>query len=405
MKRRSVVRAYENICPDEEARERMLKNILLSSEIPPAGKDERLMKKKMRPMMLVAIIAAAIMLMGSAVVVMTLQDLKIGEHSYKEESYIDDLENNVGETEFVQEILSLHGIVNTPTYLAHQEWFEFYEEYRANHELTKEENYFIPPEKYHAYFVFNQEMMDKVDEIAAKYNLKLLGAVADFQREESNVFYQAVGVDSYLKTNSVAVIVNESGYFYQEGNFKVEFDLIMPDKEQYWALPVYGSIYYSECDNFDTISFYINDPDNIEQWNYVTNAGDELLIINSESKGYALVFCVRSDAVIYIRLQTAYPSPDAPDTTMTARQIEQIAEQFDYTLKVETVDMDLAREKLEYFKIIGSIEEFDVTSTNQDKYGYQEYIDDVLTLEHPENTLFVLTDINGDGVQELLIGD
>ena len=57
MKRRSVVRAYENICPDEEARERMLKNILLSSEIPPAGKDERLMKKKMRPMIQTAAVA------------------------------------------------------------------------------------------------------------------------------------------------------------------------------------------------------------------------------------------------------------------------------------------------------------------------------------------------------------
>jgi len=41
----------------------------------------------------------------------------------------------------------------------------------------------------------------------------------------------------------------------------------------------------------------------------------------------------------------------------------------------------------------------------QDKYGYERYIDEVLSMEHPENTLYVLSDINDDGVQELLIGD
>ena len=53
---------------------------------------------------------------------------------------------------------------------------------------------------------------------------------------------------------------------------------------------------------------------------------------------------------IYIRFDTAYPTPDDPDTTMTTRQIEQIAEQFDYSLRVENVDMDLAKERLKQFE-------------------------------------------------------
>lgn len=56
MKKRSVQRAYQNIRPDEEAKARMLQNILLSSEIPPAGKDDTMKHKKMRPMMLVAVV-------------------------------------------------------------------------------------------------------------------------------------------------------------------------------------------------------------------------------------------------------------------------------------------------------------------------------------------------------------
>lgn len=56
MKRRRFQRAYESIRPDEETKARMLKNILLSSEIPPAGKDERLMRKKMKPLVISAVI-------------------------------------------------------------------------------------------------------------------------------------------------------------------------------------------------------------------------------------------------------------------------------------------------------------------------------------------------------------
>ena len=45
MKKRSIVNAYESVRPDEEARNRMLQNILLSSEISLTGKDERKMRK------------------------------------------------------------------------------------------------------------------------------------------------------------------------------------------------------------------------------------------------------------------------------------------------------------------------------------------------------------------------
>ena len=59
MKRRSVQRAFENIRPDEEAKNRMLQNILNSSEIPPAGKDESMKKRKgFRFIIIAAIIVA-----------------------------------------------------------------------------------------------------------------------------------------------------------------------------------------------------------------------------------------------------------------------------------------------------------------------------------------------------------
>ena len=59
MKRRSVVKAYEPIRPDAAARDRMLKNIL-SSEISPAGKDDRMKPRKVWQLILVAALIAAL---------------------------------------------------------------------------------------------------------------------------------------------------------------------------------------------------------------------------------------------------------------------------------------------------------------------------------------------------------
>ena len=177
MKRRSVKNAFEPIRPDAETRERMLKNILLSSEIPPAGKDERKMRKKMKPMMIAAIISLMILLMGSAVVVMSLRDMKIGELTTNED-YVDSQGNVLIASEVPKEYISLHGFINSPTYLAHQEWHEFYEEYSQNHVITKEENYYIPPEKYDAYMAYNQELQDKIDDLGS------VQSVQDIAREE-----------------------------------------------------------------------------------------------------------------------------------------------------------------------------------------------------------------------------
>ena len=58
MNRQKIKNAYEPVRPDEEAKARMLENILSeASEIPPAGKDDTMKHKKMRPMILVAMVA------------------------------------------------------------------------------------------------------------------------------------------------------------------------------------------------------------------------------------------------------------------------------------------------------------------------------------------------------------
>ena len=355
MKRRSVVKAYDPIRPDEAARERMLKNIL-SSEISPAGKDERIMRKKMKPMVLVAIIAAAIMLMGSAVVVMSLRDVKIGEITTKGD-ILDSQGNVLIASEVPQDYISLHGFINSPTYLAHQEWHEFYKEYSQNHVITKEENDYIPPEKYDAYNAYNQELQDKIEEIAAKYGLKLLGAMGLFQRYENEIFHEATGVDSLLASENAATITSESGYFYEGGNFKVEFCMEMPDEEGNWPYQMWNTFYYSRKDCFDDTGLNIGSIEFWDQWMYTTSEGIDVLVANSEFG--TVVLCDKEDSIIYVNIESRYLTynsvTNSYDTSilMSKEQLEKVVDQIDFSIEVESVNFALAREQLEEYQNLG----------------------------------------------------
>ena len=305
-------------------------------------------------MVLVAIIAAAIMLMGCAIVALCLHDLKIGEVTTGSGEILDSDGNVVLEREMTEDVISLHGFINSPTYLAHQEWFEFYEEYSENHVITEEENFYVPPEEYEAYTAYNQELQDKIDEIAGKYDLKLLGVFAPFQRSERQVFYDAIGVDSLLVPGSTATIEQESGYFYEGGNFKVEFHMEMLDQENNWPYPMFNSIYYSRKDYFDDAYLNVGDIEFWDQWTYTTSSGMDVLIASYEYG--AIVFCDKEDSIIYVRIENNYQTGYDQETDsyethiiMTREQLEQVVDQIDFSIEVESVDMELAKAKLEKF--------------------------------------------------------
>lgn len=355
MKRQSVVRAYTNIRPDENARNRMLGQILHSSEISPAGKDERLMRKKMKPLVIAAIIALMVLMMGCAIIAMSLQDLKIGE--WTSHGGIQDSEGNVLiDKDEPLDMISIHGYVNSPVYRAHQEWFEFYEEYSQNHVISKEENYYIPPEKYDAYMAYNQELQYKIDEIAEKYDLKLLGAIGVFQLYENAIFHEATGVDSLLVSENVATIKRESGYFYEGGNFKVEFLMEMVDQENDWPYPMYNTFYYSRKDCFDDIALNIGSVEFWDQWMYTTSEGIDVLIANSESG--SIVFCDKEDAVIYVNIESRHLTYNSATNSyetsslMSKEQLEKVVDQIDFGIEVESVNFDLAREQLEEYQYL-----------------------------------------------------
>lgn len=354
MERRSIIRAYATIRPDDESKNRMLKKILLSSEITPSGKDERKMHKRMKPMVIAATIVVMIMLMGCGILVRGLQNWKIGEHTARGE--ILDKEGNVLiEKEMSVDVISIHGLVDSPTYLAHQEWFEFLKTYDPDLTIMAASDEFRAPDDYYAYNPYSQEMVDKIDEIAEKYGLNLLGSCAHFQRSEKKTFHECLGIRSLLVSDNEAVVRRMSGYFYEAGNFKVEFDMEMLDQKNHWPYTMNNTIYYSRKDNFDDTTLNVGNMNFWEQWTYTTSTGFEVLIASYEYG--AIVFCEKEESIIYVQLQNHYEtdynySTQTFDTNivMTREQLEDVVDLIDFSIEVDFVNMDLARDQLEQFR-------------------------------------------------------
>lgn len=394
MNRQKVQRAYENIRPDEEARARMLENILRSSEIPPAGKDDSMKRKKMKPLVIAAVICLMVILMGCAVIVMSLQDLVIGERSSFRGEILDSEGNVVKKTEIVRDVISLQGIKDSPSQLAAQEWFEFEESYDSN--LITDD--FIAPDEYDAYFVYNQEMVDKVDEIAQKYGLKLAGKIAPVQEYQNDIFFDALGLENLHHENASVEVEYLSGYFYECGNFNIAFYLTLTGDESQWPHEILANMRYNGKEYLDTVFASIANIEDVEQWNYTTANGTDILIIMG--KDFARFFCDREDAFLTSSFRTDYESDSGEIQYMTKRDVELVADALDFDVVPKQPDMETAEQKL-----AESEAQMLENQKPREEYGYQEFIADrIEALEHPENLYYTVIDIDQNGVEDLLLG-
>lgn len=382
MKRNSVHRAYLNIQPDEEAKNRMLNNILLSSEIPPAGKDEQKMRRKMKPMVIAAIIALMVMLMGCAIIVMTVQDLKIGERTTGWGEILDSEGNIIKETEFVQDVISLQGIQNTPAYLANQEWFHFTESY-----TPEAGDYWESDEAYWAYNVLNQTMVDKIDEICEKYGLKVIGKPWH-EHVDCYQFLPLVGVESLLKASSDAKLHIPKGRFFSGGSFTVYGTLLLNDMES----PLNLTYHCIKKDVFYDVFAYIV-PAAVTEKSYKTTDGDSILLLESKYSGMIMVD--REDSFISLSV----------DLNENA-SLEEVAEQFDFSIQTKPADY-VAADAREQESINAAYSD-DMENAYLRRETYSEYVSDLLWSDSmlgykPVEREYAFYDLDGNGVEELLI--
>lgn len=361
--------------------------------------------------LIAAVVALLLLLMGCTVAyVLSLQDMEVGEYSfYVPPAYDEDGNPIPVETHAPITQLSLQGANKD----ALAEWLAFTNAYDPDLEIAgqadqaaKAGNPWDLPENYHlTYGCYSQEMVDKLDEIVKKYNLKLLSTYFTCEYYESSVILESLGLDSLIAPGKFADVEYGSGYFFPEGTFDISMTISLDAAGWIWE-DLYVGYRYSLKDYFDNAHGSISEIENCTQWNYTRKDGQTVLLVLTEK--HARILADLPEAFVSIGVDTNIWE-DGKLVPLTAPALEQVAELFDFSIKPQEADMVLA-EKLkaeaqaEYEASKVAAKEKHETMLTK---GYDDYVQYALerNAHRAEYMSYALYDVNGDGTEELIVSN
>lgn len=349
-----------------------------------------------RPLLIAALIAAMLILAGCVAWVLSLQDLKITETNYT--SHYNAEGKLAAPTEMTIDVISIRGWAGSPNQKATLEWYEFEESYDPELELlTNTNERGIPDSYWYVYNCYTWDMVDKVDEIAGKYNLKLLSPDTVVQRWQRDIFFEALEIEGMCYADAVKEETTGSGYFYPEGNFKYDFDFTLPEGSG-WSRPVSATMFCAKKDYFDP-DYLTLDIDLYDQWNYTTAHGNEILIACREGNG--ILFAETADTYVTVMLNTTMLLPDGVDERPAKEDFHRFADALNFEIAPKTENMEAAIPAMEEADAAHWAEQEAMKPDYSDCAGYSDYLLNILGLRSMTQ-YFGLADINGDGVEDLL---
>lgn len=355
-------------------------------------------KSLRRPLLIAAVITLTLLLVGCAVVyALRLQDMSIGKETYTQ-NFADD-GRAIEPTEKTRDIITLYGHSGDPVQLAMKEWYEYLQTYDPDGILmdNNPDHPEIPNQYEYTYSCYTPDMVAKVDEIAAKYNLKLLEEWIPFQAWQSDIILAETGIGSFVLPESGAKISRISGMYYPPYNFDMDIELTTDKLDT----KLWGTITYTRKDYFPRAFPGGMDLSLFEQWDYTAPDGTPLLLALS-SKGSAYIIAEPENAMLIYSIDGnfsggAYPTAEE---VMTREQLESVAEIFDYSIQPQAPDRATVEQQLEEAQAA-----YDAAHTYvPETYGS---FDDCLKADillYDDALQYTFYDITGDGEEELLVG-
>lgn len=324
-----------------------------------------------------------LLLAGCGVLYMLrLQNLKIGTQTIP---LPQDSAAEPASEESVSELLvfSLQGAQNSPNFLANQEWLTFTQNY-----TPVLGDYWDSPEEYWAYSVQDQKMVDKLEEICAKYGLKVIGK-SWHEHADCNQFLSLLGVDSLLRPNADATLQIPHGRFFPGGSFTIYGSVSIAGTD----CPLDLTYHCVKKDVFYDVFGYV-DPNSVTQRNVTTPEGIPLLLLESENSG--MILADKEDCFLSLSVSLT-----------EGVSLEQVADCFNFAIQTSPPDAAAAQAREQ--------ESIAQTSMNLNpRYTtFQSYIearlstDAMLQAEMPDYTPpkkeYAFYDLDGNGVDDLLI--
>lgn len=352
-----------------------------------------------RPLLIAAIVALMLFLMGCAVVyALRLQDMSIGQESYTQ-IFDDDGKYLEEPVEKTRDVLTLFGHSGDNIQKATAEWFAFLETYDPDGKLADNnpDHEEIPNAYEYTYGCYTLDMAAKVDEIAAKYDLKLLEEWLPFQAWQSDIFLEESGIHSLVLPDSGAEVTRLSGMFYPPYNFDVDIELSADELEnELWITVLYARKDYFPRDypGGTDLSLY-------EQWDYTTPDGTVLLLaLNGKGHGYVIAELENAMMILFVDGNYSTSSYPTAEEVMTREELEFTASVFDYSIQPHIVDRT---------KVDALLEESDAAHEAENVYvpetfgSFTDYLKaDILIYD--DDLKYTFYDLTGDGEDDLLIG-
>lgn len=364
---------------------------------------KRLSTRKM--WLIAAVIALMLLLVGCAVVyVLRMQNLKVGEYSFYIPTEYDE-DGNVIPAESQEPIimLSLQGT----NMEALTEWVTFTNTYDQDGTILIEADgtgsEWKLPDNYHlTYGCYSQEMVDRLNEIVNKYHLKLLSSYIPLNYYESSVLLNSLGLKGLVKTDPDVQVEYGDGDFHIEGTFTLNMEISLDMGDWSWEQGS-ASYRYSLKDYFDPLTGSMLESHDYTQWDYTRKDGKKVLLVLNE--GTARIYADLPKAFISIYLDPVI-CVDGNEVSMTQEALQQLAELFDLSIEPQPTTMEQVEKYKAEAQAQYEAERAAARAEHEAMYasGYKEFVEYRLgTVPNPENVSYVLYDVNGDGVEELII--
>ena len=169
------------------------------------------------------------------------------------------------EAPVVRDVIALQGFPESREYKANAEWMEFLAGYDIDGSILRRLGN-APTgldKKYDLYLVYTADMAKKLDEITARYGLKLHSSMEDVTTQEE--LYESAKVDDFL-LNCDAVW----GYVYDDGSFQIDGTSNYHGKCFEYQLGRYMKGSFSE------VTLNVGNAEEYEEWLYTAKDGTEV---------------------------------------------------------------------------------------------------------------------------------
>ena len=357
------------------------------------GKQKPAGLPKRRMWLIAAIVALTLLLVGcAALYVLRLQDMAFGE---------DLVETPQGGVETWSK-LSLQGVKGTPGYNAVREWYEWLQSYDPDDAIYHSDEAFSEDfgDAYYAYNIYTREMKDKLDEICGKYHLNLLGKMY-FDPDEAAAC-KALGIQGILRPGIPAETDFGGMRYYADGSFTVEGTVALT--ETVWPYEELLSFSCARKDSFSDVYAAVGPEGSYEEWNYRTSYGADVLIVQEKKNGsghHAFIIADQADFVFFLNMNEY-------DREWTKEGLESYAEAFDFTLQPQRVSQQALAEAEERKDAYDEewAAQYSKRARSYTELGYDSRIKSRMEFStHPSQLGFAVMDLDGDGVEELIVGE